>query len=89
MDEGNTCGYLVGVQPGVARQLTPDHSLKKDNLVLPDLSNSTILLVQRPSLEVDLLGRIKKLDMPLSPLSDPEVEALFGEVCGVPHLATA
>ncbi|KAG8950247.1 hypothetical protein FRC04_007881 [Tulasnella sp. 424] len=79
VDEGGTCGYLVGIEPAVAPGLVLDHLLLTNGLVLPDLANSTILLAQQPSLEVDFLGRIKKLDVELSPLSDAGVGALFRE----------
>ncbi|KAG9025940.1 hypothetical protein FS837_004771 [Tulasnella sp. UAMH 9824] len=80
VDEEGTCGYIVGV-PGLdlVRQLTPNHPLLADDLLLPDLTNPTILLVQQPCLEIDFFGRIKRLDVQLDPLSDTEVKALYEE----------
>ncbi|KAG8900516.1 hypothetical protein FRC01_010110 [Tulasnella sp. 417] len=79
LDDGGTCGYLIGVDSKVADTLSPDHPVLQNALVLPDLTTPTILLVLQPCLEIDFLGRIKKLNMSLPPLSDLEVAALFGE----------
>lgn len=80
VDEEGTCGYLVGMPwLDATEQLHLAHPVLQNKLLWRDLTTPTALFVQQPCLENDFLGRIKRLDVQLDPLSDEEVKALYGE----------
>ncbi|KAG8913625.1 hypothetical protein FRC00_001973 [Tulasnella sp. 408] len=82
VDEEGTCGYVVGVPwLDATEQLHPGHPVLENDLLLRDLHTPSVLFIQQPCLENDFLGRIKRLDVQLDPLSDAEVKALYGETC--------
>ncbi|KAG8999269.1 hypothetical protein FRB90_012116, partial [Tulasnella sp. 427] len=77
VDGACTCGYLVGVQHSDWKKLLPNHPAVREGLLLPDLKELTVLLIEHPDGQFDLLGRITRLDRTIDPLSGRELQSLI------------